>query len=164
MTDLTSLPVGAPLWLTIFVVISGTLLTVSERVAKISGPLGAAARWWQNRAIRKVDQIDSLSARIDDAVRKQVGRKLAPLQEQIDLLKAELTAVRADLQREREEHSEAAEKLQREIDLRDEWIVLAHRFKRKTAIAAAEHDLTLPVDDLPNFNDWLDDRLSGDAT
>lgn len=87
----------SPFVLTVLLVM-GIGLTLSKRAAEISGPLGAAARWWRNREVRRIEQAQAVWRAHQKVADEQTDARIADLLEQIEYLKGELAQVRARAQ------------------------------------------------------------------
>ncbi|NEJ47660.1 hypothetical protein, partial [Rhizobium leguminosarum] len=62
--------IGAPLWITIIVVVAPMLLTFTKAAGQIPGALGAASRWWHTRQLREVERAEDLDKAIEEAVKR----------------------------------------------------------------------------------------------
>ncbi|AWB84768.1 hypothetical protein [Corynebacterium liangguodongii] len=132
---------GAPVWLTIIVIITPMLLTFSKAAGRLPGVLGAASRWWQTRQLREVERAEDLDKAIDAAVKRRVEEELAPIR---------------DRMRRMEERLKVQED---EIALRDEYILLQARHARNVAEWAIENGHELPPPPAPpRFTQWVIDR------
>ncbi|MCT1411639.1 hypothetical protein [Corynebacterium sanguinis] len=140
--------IGAPLWLTIAVIVTPMALTFSKAAGQIPGALGAASRWWHTRQLREVERAEGLDKAIDAAVKRRVEVELAPFRDRMKRMEDRL----ADQERE--------------IALRDEYILLQARHSRNIQEWAVEHGHELPPPPAPpRFTQWVIDkkRAEGDS-
>ncbi len=70
-------------------------LFVSKRLAELSGPLGAAARWWNGRQGARVQRQRELWKTQHDADREKENAEMATLRHDVDYLTRELSDMRA---------------------------------------------------------------------
>lgn len=98
MIDWSSLPPGTPIWATGTVGVLMLILTFWERLAKIKGPLGTLARWWNGRQLREVERRTTLNSRIETLVADRVASETKGLRDSLESLKLQV----ADLQQARE--------------------------------------------------------------
>ena len=66
-------------------------LFVSKRLAELSGPLGAAARWWNGRQIARVQRQRELWKAQHDSDREREDAEMAQLRHDVAYLTRELT-------------------------------------------------------------------------
>ncbi len=140
--------IGAPVWLTVIVVMTSFLLSISKEAGRIPGILGAASRWWHTRQEREVLYARDLSKTIDEVVRERVEAELAPIRDRMQRM---------------EDRLQSAEE---EVALRDEYILLQARHTRNIQEWAIEHGYELPPPPAPpRFTQWVIDkkRRDGDA-
>lgn len=90
MIDLSSLPPGTPIWATGTFGVLFLVLTFWERLAKIKGPLGALARWWNGRQLREVERRTTLNTRIETLVADRVASETKGLRDSLESLKAQV--------------------------------------------------------------------------
>lgn len=164
--DLNNLPTGTPVWVTIGGAVIILALSITERAAKLKGPLGALGRWWNERQIREVRRKKSLDETIDSLVDQRMGNRIQDLTNDLEALKTQVGELRKDLERERREHREERERLlvdhaaelekvrERER-LQHRYIVLMTRALRGIEIWAADLGLALPPPPLQTFPEWL---------
>lgn len=164
MIDASSLPDGTPLWFTLTFVAISSLLLFSERVAKIKGPMGSLARWWEDRQQSEIDRIQDANDRIEDAAKRRYGFRINQLEDSMARLESELKEERADRKRERKEMSDRYEgqiiRAQRERDLFAAWAEHILSWWRVQAQWLAQQGISLPHPHLPIFSEfrqqWLD--------
>lgn len=140
--------VGAPVWLTIVVIVTPMLLTFSKAAGRLPGVLGAASRWWQTRQLREVERSEDLDKAIEDAVARRVEMELAPIRDQMKRMEDRLRAA------------------EEEVALRDEYILLQARHSRNIQEWAIENGHQLPPPPPPpRFTQWVIDkkRAEGDS-
>jgi hypothetical protein len=80
--------------LLIVLAVMGVGLTLSKKAAEIQGPLGAAARWWRDRKIRRIREAQRVWRAQLTADEEQKDARIADLKEQVEYLKRELSGVR----------------------------------------------------------------------
>lgn len=165
-----NLPPGTPVWIVALAVILAGAGFFSPFMAKVPGWLGAAARRWQDRQLHEVEREKSLQERIRDAVRDgvegEVQLKLQPLQEQIAQLQRQLDDTRRELceerkarreqhERETAKHQQESDRLTRELDLRDAYILEMSRWSYSVRSWAADNGHDLPAGRWLSFREWL---------
>lgn len=69
-------------------------LAVSKRLAQISGPIGAVARWWNNRQVEKVKRERTLWSEQHARDREQDTAELDQLREDVEYLRREVVDMR----------------------------------------------------------------------
>ncbi|WP_206492340.1 hypothetical protein [Rhodococcus sp. KRD162] len=147
------------------IAIAFAALTFSERLAQLEGKfrwIGASARWWSNRQIRKVrrDNLlertrrrarDEAYASLDDRYRAlniRVDQLTEAMQKQRDDHDDELEAARLehreDIRKTREEHNEEMASMRRELERKNEFIVRlfqwGHSARAKAALGGIDID------------------------
>lgn len=133
--------VGAPVWLTIVVIVIPMLLTFSKAAGRLPGVLGAASRWWQTRQLREVERSEDLDKAIEAAVKRRVEEELAPIRDRMQRM---------------EDRLKAAEE---EVELRDEYILIQARHNRNIQEWAIENGHELPPPPAPpRFTQWVIER------
>lgn len=163
--ELSSLPQGTPVWVTVGLVIISALLTFSERAAKLKGPLGAAARRWNNRQLLEIEHKLTVEEAIDKSVEKRVEMKMKPvncqifdMEKRIRNLREDLARERADRKRERDatntEHQEAIRRLKAERDLYVDWSAHLQSWWHPIQMWIASQGLTLPPPPYPSFAEF----------
>lgn len=166
--EFDSLPDGTPIWLTIAFLVISAALTFSERAARLKGPLGAAARWWNNRQVHEVKRSLSLDETINEAVEKRVHMRMEPIQGQIsDMrdrmhtlqrdLNTERTERKAELAAERAQHQKTIQRLTAERDLYVDWSAHLQAWWRPVQLWIAENGLQLPPPEYPAFSEFRAD-------
>lgn len=70
-------------------------LFVSKRLAEISGPIGALARWWNGRQVAKVQRQRELWRAQHDSDREREDAELADLRADVRYLRRELDDMKA---------------------------------------------------------------------
>lgn len=141
--------IGAPVWLTIVVIITPMLLTFSKAAGRIPGLLGAASRWWHTRQLREVERAEDLDKATEVAVARRVEAELAPIRERMQRMEDRLKAS------------------EEEVALRDEYILLQSRHSRNIQEWSIENGHTLPPPPPPpRFTQWVIDkkRKEGDSS
>lgn len=93
-----SFPTGTPPLLVILVIIVLAMLTFMERLAKLSGPIGSLARWFQRKQVREVERKSELDTAIDKAVEKRVEQEIKPWKSAIQRLEREVNRLSAKLE------------------------------------------------------------------
>jgi hypothetical protein len=83
--------------LTIVLVVFGVGLTLSKKAAEIKGPLGAVARWWRTRHVRRIEHAQEAWRAQNVADEEQKDARIADLKEQVDYLKRVVKDVREEL-------------------------------------------------------------------
>lgn len=139
---LTNLPQGTPVWLIIALVIITAILTLSERLAKLSGPIGALARWFQQRQLREVERKAELDEVIDSAVERRVEREIKPWKITIKRLEDQVQRLSEKLELKEEQHRKEIEWLVNYIARVAAWW---HRMKIRLAAQGVEIDEDMPV-------------------
>lgn len=163
--ELSSLPNGTPIWITIALVVLSAILTFSERVAKISGPIGAAARWWTSRQASEVKRSLSLEETINDSVEKRVQMRMEPIQGQITDMRDRIRTLQQDLNIERSErkkelaterveHRKTIARLQAERDLYVDWSAHLQAWWRPVQLWIADRGLEIPPPKYPAFAEF----------
>lgn len=163
---------AAPVWLTVSILAIGAALTLVDKFSHLGGTLGKVLglpfRLWNSRQERRVDRVDRVNESIERAVKTRVDMELGPLKEQVASLRDELTATRKELAEEREarrteraedqrEFDRKADELQYRLNLRDEWITLAHEWAYAVMAKAPAHNFPLPSGWV-SFMDWIRQR------
>lgn len=158
----SDLPEGTPLWLIILVILIPSLLTFSDKAAKIGGPLGSAARWWQNRQQRALERDASVTG-----TRLRIYEdELSELHEIVEGLRRQITESEA---RHREQRAYDRGQFARELeaavvdrDLFADWSAYQARWWRPQNQWLAEQGITLPPPPYPTFSDfrgeWIKQR------
>ena len=139
--------IGAPLWITIIVVVAPMLLTFTKAAGQIPGALGAASRWWHTRQLREVERAEDLDKAIEEAVKRRVEEELGPIRARMERMEKRLITA------------------EEEIALRDEYILLQARHSRNVQEWAIEHGHELPPPPAPpRFTQWVIDKNRRDGT
>lgn len=146
------LPEGSPLWLIAVAVVVPMLLTFVKGMADVSGPLGALARWWEKRNVRKAKNVIELDEVLAEAVDKRVEWQVAPL-------KKEVAALERDIREERRLRIEG----EQEISLLREYAVVAVRREFLLSQFLAQHGLEVPPPPLLSFDEWKEQRRRDDC-
>lgn len=166
MIDASQLPPGTPLWITSAVVMLSALMLFSERAAKLQGPLGALARWWDQRQQDEVDRLLSTDNRIEAAAERRYGSRMAEMEESIKTLRADLEAERQARRDDRvamtREHEAEKVTLRLDRDLYASWSEHLLAWWRAQSQWLAANGIQLPAPPLPTFaqfrKDFLDAR------
>lgn len=138
--------IGAPLWITIIVVVAPMLLTFTKAAGQIPGALGAASRWWHTRQLREVERAEDLDKAIEEAVKRRVEEELGPIRARMERMEKRLITA------------------EEEIALRDEYILLQARHSRNVQEWAIEHGHELPPPPAPpRFTQWVIDKKRRDG-
>ena len=146
------LPEGSPLWLIAVAVVVPMLLTFVKGMADVSGPLGALARWWEKRNIRKVKNVVELDEVLAETVDSRVEWKVAPLKEKV-----------ASLERDIKEERRLRIEGEQEITLLREYAVVAVRREFLLSQFLAQHGLEVPPPPLLPFDEWREQRRREDC-
>ena len=150
-----NLPAGTPVWITATIALIAALVTFSPQVAKLGGPLGAAARWFQNRQLREINRSESVDQAIEAAVQRRVDSEIGPLKQRISDLAA-------DLERERVEHRAEVEKLRIERDMFADYAAHASSWVLPVKVFLNGQGIELPPPPWPDFEEfrreWLTKR------
>lgn len=144
-----SLPPGTPTYIPIIIVIAGAVLTLSERLAKIRGPLGALARWWQDRQLREVDQRISL----DQKIQQVVDLATKQLRDDLDSLRKDLDDEKEARRRERVEHRRELAENERALDKAMSWIAVATAWYADHLVWLAAQGIEVS-EPLPSWFEW----------
>ena len=166
IVDLNSLPAGTPVWLVLGIVIASSMLVFSERAAKLKGPLGAAARWWEQRQQDEVDRLQSTDERIEAAAERRYGRRMAEMEKQIERLRADLEAERKARREERaatsREHAAELDRVRLDRDMFAAWSEHILAYWRAQSQWLAANGVQLPPPPVPTFaafrEEWLTRR------
>lgn len=167
--DLPNLPEGTPVWATVVLALLMMFLALSERVAKLRGPLGAVARWWNSRQLRELQGKRDLDAKIDEIADDRVKRQLESFQATFTTVEAQAAQLSRDLTSEREawrkerlalirERDEEVSRLRHDDQMKWQYIVYVSSRLREYRLWAAENGHTLPPPDIPNYYKWLATR------
>ena len=135
--DVSNLPEGTPVWIAAGIVITGAFLSLSEQAAKLSGPLGAAARWWNERQVREVKSQKTLDREINDLVDKRVERVRQEMRASLKHLEAQI------------------EKLRETESLQHAYIVWITSHLRRIEVWAADRGLELPPPPFMTFTEFV---------
>lgn len=165
MPELSSLPSGTPIWVTIALIVLSAILTFSERVAKISGPIGTVARWWTSRQANEIKRSLSLEETINESVEKRVQMRMEPIQGQITDMRDRIQTLQLDLNIERSErkkelaterveHRKTIARLQAERDLYVDWSAHLQAWWRPVQLWIADRGLELPPPKYPAFAEF----------
>lgn len=163
MIDVNQLPPGTPLWISSTLVVLSALLLFSERAAKIKGPLGALARWWDQRQQDEVDRLLSTDTRIEAAAERRYGKRMAEMEDQLKTLRTDLEAERQARRDDRvvmtREHEAEKATLRLDRDLYASWGEHLLAWWRAQSQFLAASGVELPPPTLPTFakfrKDWL---------
>lgn len=167
--DFQNLPAGTPVWVITIFVLGSIGLTFTEKAAKIKGPLGAAARWWNRRQEREVERKQSLDARVEALVSSRVESRMqgfttgmASLEEQVKTLREDLDKERNERRRERaelvSEHRAEVNRLREEDQSKYQYILYLSGRLREYRLWAAEHGYELPPPPIPSYLDWVQEQ------
>lgn len=165
MSELSWLPAGTPIWITIILIVISAFLTFSERVAKISGPIGALARWWTSRQANAIRRGLSLEETINESVEKRVQMRVEPIQGQITDMRDRIKVLQKDLNTERSErkqelanerdaHRRTISQLQTERDLYVDWSAHLQAWWRPVQLWIADAGLEIPPPKYPAFSEF----------
>ncbi|MCK2200467.1 hypothetical protein [Corynebacterium callunae] len=170
MIDWQQLPQGTPVWLTIAIAVTTIFLSFTERAAKLRGPMGAMARWWNDRQIHAVKRQKDLDAHIDDLVEQRTTTRFQELTSDIELLKAQIDQLRTDLERERTawrtereqlivQHEKELAEIRHSEQQKHEYIVMITSTLRRIEIWAADLGIALPPPPFQSYTEWLENRI-----
>ena len=155
----SDLPEGTPLWLIILIILVPSLLTFSEKASKIGGPLGSAARWWQNRQQRALERDASVTA----ARMRIYEDELSELHEIVEGLREQIADSEARHREQRAyDRSQFARELEAAVvdrDLYADWSAYQARWWRPQNQWLAEQGITLPPPPYPTFTEFRDEWL-----
>lgn len=141
--NLADLPEGTPLWIILALVLIPSLLTFSEKAAKISGPLGALARWWQGRQQRAIEREHAVA-----------GTRLSLYEAELSELRALVDDIRDRMESAETRHRIEIEEIHAERDLYADWSAYQARWWRPKHQWLAEQGITLPPPPYPTFADF----------
>lgn len=128
---------GAPLWITILVIVLPMFMTFSKSMGKVPGVLGALSRRWQTRQLRDVERSEDLDMAIKEAVKRRVEEEMKPIQERMRRLEERLAAS------------------DEEIALRDEYILVQARYIRGVVEVAIERGFEGLEEPPARFTQWI---------
>lgn len=156
-----ALPPGFQVWAAILLMLGFFLAAFTKKATELKGPLGAVARWFDERQIREVKKDTQLHEEMNKAVERRVEMAMKPLEERLAKLEGRLQKTESDLEAEREarrrdrsEHAEEIAQMEDDVRMREAYIIDVHRWYSKIAMWAAEKNLRLPVR-WPSFEEWL---------
>lgn len=142
--DLSSLPPGISIYVTGAIAVALGALTFVERAAKIKGPLGSLARWWNERQIREVTRRATLNERIESLVDDRVKSETKGLRDAVESLRRQVGELQKD---------QAA--TARDRDLWADYAAELTAILYRTRQWAAEKGLELP-ERIPRFHEFRD--------
>ncbi|MCK2199208.1 hypothetical protein [Corynebacterium callunae] len=169
MIDWQQLPQGTPVWLTIAIAVVTIFLGLTERAAKLRGPLGAMARWWNERQIHAVKRQKSLDVHINSLVEQRTATIFQELTKDIEQLKSQVEELRGNLQSEREawrkereqlvvQHAKELAEIRHSEQQKHEYIVMITSTLRRIEIWAADLGIALPPPPFQSYTEWLEKR------
>ena len=161
-----NLPAGTPVWITATIALVAALVTFSPQVAKLGGPIGAAARWFQNRQVREIDRAESVDQAIEAAVQRRVDSEIGPLKRRIETLEADLERERDERReeraREQRDHRAEVEQLRLERDMYADYAAHTSSWVLPVKVFLKGQGIELPPPPWPDFEafrrEWLTKR------